>query len=103
MFINGEDVAVTLCREGLAKTDEYSATKELTEAQDEARRAKKNVGTFRPFVDGTIPDALHRSGQNTMLLPRPPTNRELRNRSLHEKNMSTLSFRIFVVERFVEV
>lgn len=45
MFINGEDVAVSLCREGLAKTDEYSATKELTDAENEAKRAKKNVSS----------------------------------------------------------
>lgn len=48
MFVNGEDVAVMLCREGLAKTDEYSATKELTDAENEAKQAKKNVCRLIP-------------------------------------------------------
>lgn len=44
MFLGKDDVAVLLVREGLAKIDEYAAgSKELTEAQDEAKRAKKNV------------------------------------------------------------
>ncbi|KAL8292267.1 hypothetical protein RQP46_001733 [Phenoliferia psychrophenolica] len=44
MFLGKDDVAVMLVREGLAKIDEYAAgSKELTEAQDEAKRAKKNL------------------------------------------------------------
>ena len=44
LFLNGADFAVALVREGLAKLDDYATpSKELAEAQDEAKRAKRNV------------------------------------------------------------
>lgn len=43
MFLGGQDVAVLLLKEGLAKMDEYSNSKELAEAEEEAKRAQKNV------------------------------------------------------------
>lgn len=46
MLLNGEDVATMLVKEGLARVDDYAAErgeKDLLAAQDEAKRAKKNV------------------------------------------------------------
>lgn len=46
MFLENEDVALLLIKEGLAKIDEYAAdrvSKEITEGQEEAKRLKKNV------------------------------------------------------------
>ena len=50
MFLGTEDVALLLVKEGLAKVDEYSdrVSKELTEAQEEAKRLKKNVSSLSP-------------------------------------------------------
>ena len=51
MFLGSESVAVLLVREGLAKVDEYAAgSRELTEAQDEAKSLKKNV-SFLPVLE----------------------------------------------------
>ncbi|KAI5475177.1 transcription factor (Snd1/p100) [Pseudohyphozyma bogoriensis] len=46
LFLGKDDVAVALVREGLARVDEYAAergARELLEAQEEAKRAKKNI------------------------------------------------------------
>lgn len=43
MAVQGQDVAVMLVREGLAKVDEYSSSKELLDAQEEAKRAGKGM------------------------------------------------------------
>jgi staphylococcal nuclease domain-containing protein 1 len=46
MYLGKDDVAVLLIREGLARVDEYAAergSKDLVDAQEEAKRAKKNV------------------------------------------------------------
>lgn len=44
LFLNGVDFAVSLVREGLAKLDDYATpSKELAEAQEEAKKAKKNI------------------------------------------------------------
>ncbi|KAM0791327.1 hypothetical protein ACM66B_005797 [Microbotryomycetes sp. NB124-2] len=46
MFINGEDVATMLVREGLARVDDYAAERgerDLITAQEEAKRAQKNI------------------------------------------------------------
>lgn len=44
MFLGTDNVAVLLVKEGLAKVDEYAqVARELTDAQDEAKNAKKNV------------------------------------------------------------
>ncbi|KAK4054505.1 hypothetical protein OIV83_000999 [Microbotryomycetes sp. JL201] len=46
MLINGEDVATMLVHEGLARVDDYAAErgeKDLIAAQDEAKRAQKNI------------------------------------------------------------
>jgi staphylococcal nuclease domain-containing protein 1 len=43
MFLGSDDVAVMLVREGLARVDDYSGSKELADAQEEAKRLGKNV------------------------------------------------------------
>ncbi|GAA6034124.1 hypothetical protein JCM8097_000707 [Rhodosporidiobolus ruineniae] len=45
LFLNGQDVAALLVREGLAKVDDYCQSKELWSLQEEAQRAKKNLWT----------------------------------------------------------
>lgn len=51
MFLGSDNVAVLLVREGLAKVDEYAAgSRELTEAQDEAKSLKKNVSYVSVFL-----------------------------------------------------
>ncbi|BGP48403.1 hypothetical protein JCM10450v2_004276 [Rhodotorula kratochvilovae] len=46
---NGQDVATMLVREGLAKVDEYSNSKELWAAQEEAQAARRNIwSSFDP-------------------------------------------------------
>lgn len=47
LFLNDQDVALLLVQEGLARVDDYASergAKDLLEAQDAARAAKKNVG-----------------------------------------------------------
>ncbi|KAK4705914.1 staphylococcal nuclease domain-containing protein 1, partial [Phenoliferia sp. Uapishka_3] len=53
MFLGNDDVAVLLVREGLAKVDEYaSVSKDLTEAQEEAKSARKNIwSSFDPSAE----------------------------------------------------
>lgn len=43
LYINKENLAVLLAREGLARVDDYNATKELQEAEEAAKKEKKNV------------------------------------------------------------
>ena len=44
LYVNKENVAVMLVREGLARVDEYNATGQLKEAEEAAKKEKKNVG-----------------------------------------------------------
>lgn len=43
LFLNGQDVAVLLLKEGLAKADDYTTSKELLDAQELAQKEKKNI------------------------------------------------------------
>ncbi|GAA5892084.1 hypothetical protein JCM5296_004053 [Sporobolomyces johnsonii] len=43
MSCNGQDVALALVREGLAKVDDYATAKDLFAAQEEAQKARKGV------------------------------------------------------------
>ncbi|BGP16324.1 hypothetical protein JCM10213_009173 [Rhodosporidiobolus nylandii] len=43
LFLNGQDVAAMLVREGLAKVDDYCQSKELWSLQEAAQQAKKNL------------------------------------------------------------
>jgi len=43
LYVNKENVAGLLTREGLARVDEYNTTPELQEAEAAAKREKKNV------------------------------------------------------------
>ncbi|GAA5975870.1 hypothetical protein JCM11641_002826 [Rhodosporidiobolus odoratus] len=45
LFLNGQDVAALLVREGLAKVDDYCVSKELWSLQESAQQAKKNLWT----------------------------------------------------------
>lgn len=44
LYVNKENVAVMLAREGLARVDDYNTTDELRQAEAAAKREKKNVG-----------------------------------------------------------
>ncbi|GAA5820185.1 hypothetical protein JCM11251_005517 [Rhodosporidiobolus azoricus] len=55
LFLNGQDVAAMLVREGLAKVDDYSQSKELWSLQEEAQKAKKNLWTsYDPAQDAAL-------------------------------------------------
>lgn len=43
LYLERENVAAALVREGLARTDEYNATNELKSAEEAAKKEKKNV------------------------------------------------------------
>lgn len=43
LYVNKENVAVLLAREGLARVDEYNPTEELRQAEAAAKKEKKNV------------------------------------------------------------
>lgn len=44
LYINKESVALMLVREGLARVDEYNATSDLKNAEELAKKERKNVG-----------------------------------------------------------
>lgn len=43
LYVNKENVAAMLVREGLARVDEYNPTTELKDAEAQAKREKKNI------------------------------------------------------------
>lgn len=43
LYVNGQDVAVMLLKEGLAKADDYCQSKELLSAQEMAQKEGKNI------------------------------------------------------------
>ncbi|GAA5898069.1 hypothetical protein JCM6882_003319 [Rhodosporidiobolus microsporus] len=65
LFLNGQDVAALLVREGLAKVDDYSQSKELWALQEEAQKAKKNIWTsYDPEQDAALNGANGLGGAN---------------------------------------
>ena len=63
MSINGQDVALGLVSEGLAKVDEYSSSKELFSAQSLAQSQRKNLwSTYDPAQAEATSNELNGSG-----------------------------------------
>ena len=57
LYVNKQNVAAMLVREGLARVDEYNSTQELKSAEEDAKREKKNIWQNYEAEDATAASA----------------------------------------------
>ncbi|KAK9894247.1 hypothetical protein P389DRAFT_174287 [Cystobasidium minutum MCA 4210] len=70
LYVNKENVAVLLAREGLARVDEYNPTEELRQAEAAAKKEKKNM--WKDYDD----EAEEQAAQNAAAAQNPTARKE---------------------------